>query len=224
MNLGQMIDTAIAQVIPLTSTDQLVNANREFVKSMINKAYHTVERRALWKFSQKEATINAVASTRVCANLPADLAIPLMVYSPKLECELQYHDERQKFWGVDSVPGTVQAYGLWQGDLRWYPLPKAAESFTLRYYATWADLSADSDVPIFPATWHDILTDYAAGHLARRLPPTGDRFLPHSKAQPWLDDFNIKLEQMLASDLVMDTWDKVPNYGFEDNVLALGDW
>ncbi len=95
MNFGELTETAIAQVISLTMTDQLVNVNEAFVGRMINKAYHKIERRALWKFSEAEATINAVAATRVCADTPSDMAVPLAVYSATTDNELAYHDERQ---------------------------------------------------------------------------------------------------------------------------------
>lgn len=223
MNYGEITDAALAQVISLGMTEQIVNANRAFVGAMVNKGYHIVERRTLWKFSEKEDTINAVAGTKVCADVPADLATTLAIWSSRMKCELPYHDESQRFFPEVS-DGLVQYYGLWADELRWYPTPTQAESFILRYYAKWTDLVADSDVPVIPETWHDLLIDHASGWLAMRLPPTGDRFLPASRAQPFLDTFNARLEEMANSDLVLKTWDEVPNYGYEEDVLGLGEW
>ncbi len=137
--------------------------------------------------------------------------------------ELAYHDERQRFWDQDAT-GAVEAYSLWSGELRFYPLPSKAESFTLRYYQKWSDLVDPTDTPVIPETWHDLLADFAAGQLALRLPPTGDRFLPYSKAEPYLASFAQGLEEMVNSDLVMKTWDNVPNYGFTEEVLSIGEW
>lgn len=223
MNFGELTETAIAQVVPLTAPDQLVNANEAFVKSMINRAYHKIEKRAMWKFSEAEATITATSGTRVCADVPADLGIPLAVYSNALKRELDYHDERQGFFDLETT-GQVCAYSLWQGEFRFFPLPNATETFILRYYRTWTDLIDPSDVPIIPDTFHGLLVDYASGKLALRLPPTGDRFLPYSKAQPYLEDFNVGLEEMANSDLVVKTWDSVPNYGFTEGVLQIQEW
>lgn len=223
MNFGEITDAAIAQVLSLSRSNQIIDANRTFVKAMINKGYHIIERRALWKFSEGEGDITAVANTRNCADLPSDFGIPLAVWSDRLKCEITYHDERQKFFQLDAT-GLVQYYGIWDDEFRWYPLPTQAEDFVLRYYAKWADLSADEDEPVIPATWHDLLIDHASGWLAMRLPPTGDRFLPGSRAEPFLASFEARLEEMANSDLVLKSWDAVPNYGYEDNVLGLGEW
>lgn len=223
MNLGQITDAAIAQVIGMTQTERLVNASPEFVKAMVNKGYHIIERSALWKFSEGESVINATAGDRTAADLPSDLGVPLMVYSNRLRNELPYHDDRQRFVNP-STTGPVSHYSLWGGELKFYPLPSANESFVLRYYKTWDDLSADADVPVIPATFHDLLIDYGSYHLALRIPPTGDRFLPNSAAQPYLDAFEANLSRMLASDLVVKTFDEVPNYGFIDEVLGNPEW
>lgn len=223
MNFGELTETAIAQVISLTQTDQLANVNEAFVKQMVNKAYHKIERRALWKFSERESSIHSAVGVRTCADAPSDLAIPVAVYSETLQGELAFHDERQRFWDLDAT-GIVEAYGLWKGEFRFFPLPTKVETFTLRYYKKWTDLVLDADVPIIPETWHDLLADFASGQLALRLPPTGDRFLPFSKAQPYLESFAAGVEEMANSDLVMPTWDKVPNYGFTEDVLSIGEW
>ncbi len=223
MNLGELKEAAIGQVVPMTATEELVNSNREFVRLMVNKAYHRIERRALWKFSEGEAEVSAVSGTKVCPDVPADMAIPLGIWSNKRKTNLVYHDERQRFLFRDDV-GPVECYGLWEDDLLWYPTPKENESFRLRYYKSWADLVDNSDEPIIPEVWQSLLIDFASGQLARRLPPAGDRFLPHSKAQPWIEDFEVSLEEMANSDLVMKTWDEVPNYEFQEEVLSLGEW
>lgn len=222
MNLGQIVDASIAQVVGVTQTDRLVNASPEFVKVMVNKGYHIIERTALWKFSEAEADITALAGIRACADVPADMGVPLGVYSPRLHAPLEFHDERQRFGSNGS--GHVTSYGLWGGELRFYPMPKENETLLLKYYKTWPDLILDADEPLIPATFHDLLVDYGSYHLALRLPPTGDRFLPNSAAQPYLDGFNANLLQMLSSDLVLPTFDEVPNYGFIENVLGQPEW
>lgn len=223
MNFGEIYGAAIAQVVSLTQTERLPNANEEFVKAMVNHGYHRVERAALWKFSEAEATISSVASTRAASGVPTNMAVPLMVRDVETDSDLEYHDERQKFLPLQDT-GIPYAYSMWQDELRLYPLPTGVRNYTLRYYKTWVDLVDDSDEPEIPETWHDLLVNYAAGKLAQRLPPTGDRFLPHSLAQPFLDTFEADLARMADSPLVMKTWDAVPNYGFEDEVLSIGEW
>ena len=223
MNFGEIVDASIAQVVGVTQTDRLVNASPAFVKAMINKGYHIIERAALWKFSEAEAEITSAVDTRVCADTPADLSVPLALYSNRLKTELGYHDDRQKF-AYEAASGLIMYYSMWAGQLKFYPLPTQVETFKLRYYKTWPDLVADGDLPIFPATFHDLLVDYGSYHLALRLPPTGDRFLPNSAAQPYIEAFQANLSDMLASDHVTKTFDTVPNYGFIDEVLGEQEW
>ena len=222
MNLGEITEAAIAQVVALRHTN-FVDVNEEFVRAMVNKGYHIIERAALWKFSEAEEDVTAQAGERVCADIPEDFALSVAAYSYKNKVELFYHDERQRFWDLNDS-GDVLAYGVWQGEVRWYPLPKREETIRLRYYAKWPDLVDDEDVPVIPETWHDLLLDYASGQLALRLPPEGDRFLPNSRAEPYMQSFEARLNEMMQSDLVMKTWDTVPNYAFQDNVLDLGEW
>lgn len=223
MNFGQIYQAATAQVVALTQSDRLINANVPFVKAMVNAGYHRIERTALWKFSEGEAQITCTANTRAATGVPADLSVPLMVHDDERDYPLDYHDERQKTLLLKAT-GHPEYYSMWKGELRFYPLPIATRSYTLRYYRSWSDLVDDTDVPILPETYHDLLINYGAGKLAQRLPPTGDRFLPHSQAEPYLIQFEQDLSMMLDSPLVMKTWDKVPNYGFEDEVLSIQEW
>lgn len=223
MNFQEIYETAIAEVVSLTQTERILNTNEEFVKRQVNRGYHKIEKRALWKFSEGEEEITVPSGSRNPLAIPSDLAVPLMVYSHKLNDEIAYHDERQRFYNPTAT-GTVEYYGIWDDEFRVYPLPRREETFTLRYYRYWTDLSLDGDVPVIPDTFHDLLIDHAAGKLAQRLPPTGDRFLPHSLAQPFLDSFHQGLELMADSDLAMKTWDAVPNYDFHENVLGLQEW
>jgi len=220
MNLQKIREAAIAQVVAPTQSEQLVNVNEKFVDLMVNKGYHQIERRALWKFSEAEAPISASAGTREAQGLPSDYGLPLMVWSDRMKAPLTFHDDRQRFFDLNAE-GEVTYYGVWERDIKFYPLPKRNETFLLRYYKTWPDLEQDNDEPIIPETWHDLLIDYASYWTALRLPPTGDRFLPNSRAEPYLQVFEARLEEMANSDLVMPTWDEVPNYGFQENVLSL---
>lgn len=223
MNFGQIYRAATAQVVSLTQVERLPNANEEFTKAMVNAAYHKVERAALWKFSEAEAEISSAVDTREATGVPVDFNVSVALWDNEAKCLLDFHDERQKFLDVTDT-GSPQYYAVWGGDVRFYPLPKKVQSYTLRYYKKWVDLSDDSDVPEIPETWHDLLINYAAGKLAQRLPPTGDRFLPHSLAQPFLDDFSLDLQRMLDSPLVLPSWDAIPNYGYQDEVLSLQEW
>lgn len=223
MQLGEIVETAIAQVVPMSKTNELADTNKNFVRSMVNKGYHIIERKALWKFSEAEEPITAVRGEIVCEDVPEDMGIPVLVWSHRMKRELLFHDDRQRVY-PNHNQGIVQSYSVWGDEFRFHPIPDTDEGFTLRYYKSWPDLVNDEDEPVFPETWHDLLVDHASGWLAMRLPATGERFLTASRAQPFLDTFNARLEEMANSDLVMTTWDSVPNYDYEEHVIGLGEW
>lgn len=222
MNFGEIYRAAIAQVVSLTQTERVININEPFAKAMVNAGYHKVERAALWKFSEAEEEITGLVGVKAASGVPVNLNVPLLIWDPVAKDHLEFHDERQKM--VDLGEGIPTHYGIWDKEIRLFPTPSTARTYLLRYYKKWVDMSDDSDTPEMPDTWHDLLVSYAAGRLAQRLPPTGDRFLPHSLAKPFLDSFELDLERMKDSPLVMPTWDNVPNYGFQDEVLTLGEW
>lgn len=226
MDLATLTELAIGKAVGPQRTDVAVDVSSVYVRALINEALHKVERAALWKFSEAETSLTLPAgSTSLPA--PADLAIPLMVRNDGDDLILQFHDERQRF----SDPGSAQNaapthYGIWNKELRFSPPPVSATPLTLRYYRSWVDLVADTDEPPFPATWHDILSDYAAARLILRLPPTGGRYLPSSAAEPLNEAWQAGLQAMLASPLVLPTGDVVESHAVTDAVEAFEgvDW
>lgn len=221
MNLQEMEQVAVAKVAGPSQASRLVDANPLFVRAMLNEAYHKIERAALWKFSEAQATLTIPAGSQVPTATPTDLAVPLMARNLDTRRDLVFHDERQRFHSADdptSGQGTVQEYGIYGGQLRFFPAAARATTVALRYYRTWADLVAPTDTPIFPDTWHDLLTEYAAAKIALRLPPVAGRYLPESAARPFQDGWEQGLYAMTQSDLVLPTWDAVANHALQESM------
>lgn len=208
MNLETMTDLAIAKVLGPSQVDRAVDVNAAVVEAFINEAYHKVERAALWKFS--EATVDYTLAAGATTSVPpVDMAIPLMVFNHETGLELEFYDERQKFLHASDFKGAVRRYSLWAGTFHYDPEPTTATDLTLRYYQSWADLALPADEPLFPDTWHDILSDYAAAKLSLRLQPVAGRYLPSSAAEPYELAWRSGLAAMLDSDLVLPTFDIV---------------
>lgn len=209
MNLQTLRELAIGKVLGPTAVERGVDVNRAVVNAFINEAYHKVERAALWKFSEAETVINLAAGAETAA-VPADLAVPLMARNDETDQELLFHDERQMFLPPGSgQPGQVEVYSVYANTFRFKPAPRAATTITLRYYKTWPDLVGDADEPIFPATWHDILSEYAASKLVLRLPTQGGKYLPASAAEPYKEAWQTGLLKMMESPLTLPTGDNV---------------
>lgn len=227
MNLLTLRNLAIGKVLgPSQASTQGLDVNEAFVDALVNEAYHKVERAALWRFSEAEATLN-LAIDATTAPPPADMAVPLMARNEETERELLYHDERQVFLPPSSNGHRhVETYSFWGGTLRFSPPPKVATTITLRYYMAWPDLVATTDEPIFPATWHDILSDYAASKLVLRLPTQGGKYLPSSAAQPYEDAWRTGLLKMLDSPLTLPSSDILESHQLTQSIyLGEGvDW
>lgn len=217
-----MVDVAIARVSGPSRAH--VDVSKPFVVMSINDALRRVERAALWKFSEAEATLEVEAGERepTVASMPTDMAVPLLAYNLTTKRELAFHDDRQRVADQD-LTGDVLAYSVWGSDLRVYPLPTRTNEILLRYYRSWPALVEDGDEPIFPETFHDMLTSYAAGQLILRLPPTEGKYLPQNAAEPHLATFQAQLVEMLSSDLVMPTFDRVSNHDHLE-MLTDGEW
>ena len=221
-NFSQLVETAIAKAVPIGSTPQGTSVNTAFVGAMVNEGYHKVERAALWKFSEAEATLTTTVGSRSVTGQPTDLGIILGLFNDYEEIPLEYLDKRQGFFDPDAE-GIITNYTYWADTIEVWPTPTRADSLTLRYYKTWPDLSG-TDVPLFPEQYHDLLTSYAAGQLILRLPPTGNRFLPDSKAQPYLAEFREGLASMLASPLTLTVADEIYAHDIHELVYHEKEW
>lgn len=215
MNFETLKQVAVAQAAGATQAERLVDAGEVFTGAQINVALHKVERAALWRFSEAETTLTVPAGSHTPTAPPTDLAVPLLAYNVSQDQPLLFHDERQERRRGDRE-GHVTEYGIWGGELRFYPAPRRDTEVELRYYRTWPDLVDPEDEPLFPETWHDLLADYATSRILLRLQPTAGKFLPSSAAEPFHQSFAVNLEAMTQSDLVMTTWDAVRNHAWEE--------
>lgn len=223
MDLATMRQVAPAKVLGGSQASRLMDVNDTLVDALLNEAYHKVERAALWKFSEAEVTLTVPKGQSVPTSPPTDISVPLMARNLDTRQDLGFHDERQRFHpseDPDGKTGRIREYGMWGGTLRFFPAASREETIALRYYKGWPDLVLDDDEPIFPATWHDLLTDYAAGKLALRLQPVAGKYLPESAARPYLDSWQQGLLAMTQSDLVLPTWDAVHNHALEESMWA----
>lgn len=221
MNLATLTELAVGQVLGPSQAERGVDVSTVYVRAQINVAMHKVERAALWKFSEASASLTVPAGSHAPSSQPTDLAVPLAARCANRGIELTFHDDRQRFHR-DELPqgrmGRIAEYGIWSGQLRFFPAPPAPETVELRYYRSWPDLVADSDVPPFPATWHDMLADYASARLALRIHPVHGRYVPESAARPFQEAWEGNLAAMLQSDLVLPSFDAVGNHSLLESM------
>jgi hypothetical protein len=147
------------------------------------------------------------------------MSLPLMARNLDTRRDLLFHDDRQRFNPEDdpaATTGRVNSYGIFQGELRFFPTASVDETIALRYYRTWPDLVDDTDEPIFPETFHDLLTSYAAAKLALRLQPVAGKYLPESAARPFQEEWEQGVYAMTQSSYALATWDAVPQHDLQE--------
>jgi len=226
VNGQELVDLTIAKLVPITAVDQAANVNNDFVLAAVNEAYHVIERSALWKWSEQETTFASAVGTSEYAEatVASDLITIQHIWDAEQQCDLTFLDERQAYHSHGkNVTGIPEAWSRWSGNIILHPTPSVVRTFTVRYYGSWTDLGVD-DSPVFPTSYHDILTDYAANVLALRLPPTGGRFLPGSRAEPHKMAFVEKLSQMVNDPRSGVTMDEIRNHDWDRYVSRSQDW
>ena len=221
MNLGEIIEVASAKYMSATHALKGVNFNRDFARTAVNLGYHRIERASLWTFSEAEETLTSVPNQRVPSGMPTDFGKALIVYGSREGRELVYHDDRQAVLDQD-VTGEPSHYSEWAGELRLWPTPTREREYLLRYYKTWPDLVQDSDTPVIPAAFHELLASYATRVLVLRTPPEGERFLPASAAEPFDIEWREGVQAMFQSPYTLKSLDRVPHHEFE-LMVAHGD-
>lgn len=215
MNLGEIVEVASAKYMSATHGLKGVNFNRAFAVTAVNLGYHRIERGSLWAFSEGEVdNLTSTVNQRELGGIPADLGKTLTLFDIDGGYELTYHDDRQSVRSLEER-GQPSYYSEWAGEVRLWPLPTRSRDYLLRYYKTWPDLTADVDVPILPAAFHELLASYAARVLVLRTPPEGERFLPSSAAEPFDIEWKEGLMSLLESPYTLKSLDRVPWHDFE---------
>lgn len=225
MNGQELVDLTIAKLVPITDPEQAANVNTPFVLAAVNEAYHTVERAMLWKYSEAEVDLTSVVGQQAYteAGLDPSMLTIQHIWDPSSREELMFLDERQRYHDFGESTGVPCSWSRWNGSILLFPTPSVVRTYKVRYYAQWNDLTLATE-PVFPSMYHDMLTDWAAATLALRMPPTGDRFLPNSRAQPYRETFSAKLDQMIRDPRTFVTQDEVVSHAWTDYVATGEHW
>jgi len=234
MNGQELVDLAIAKMTAMTDPEIIVNISTPFVLAGVNEGYRTVERAALWKFSEAEATLTTVVGQQdydEATDIATDLVNIQHIYDPESYLELEFLDERQQVFDYGQNTGIPEAYSRWSNRIRLFPTPSVVRDLTVRYYAQWDDLTLATE-PVFPAMYHDMLADFAAQHLALRMPVSQDlarevqsyRLLPAYRAKPFQDAFATKLNQMMNDPRATVSTDRIISHEWRDYVHYSQDW
>ena len=230
---GDLVDEVIARAVPNATPDDLVSVSRDFVLRALDDAHRRIERHAPWKFAEARAT-RSVSSGTPEIYAPPEAATILKVFNTTTGEELEYVDLRQnmRLWermnyrdGTGRVRsyGEPRWYGMWTNIIYLAPVPRRDMQLDLYFYRHFTPLDDEDAIPTLPSPHYDLLVDFAVGEVLLHLPPSGDRYLPQSVAEPYFERFAHSLEQLEASHSAKTTLDQVLWHHFVDEV-EMGEW
>jgi len=172
MNLAQL-RLHVRSLTGIASTDIISNAD---LNIFINEAYLEICRESDWPFLRAETTLNLTSGTASYA-IPAGVAENSIASFAVLSNDTNRRQlrPRSRYTTDDSmgplITGHPLEYSCWAGQVQVFPTPEANEIATIRYFAEPAELTTDTDTPIFEAKFHSLV---AYGASVRVLIREGD--------------------------------------------------
>lgn len=139
----------------------------------INSTIRRVEGYKRWPWQETESTaITLALAAKTLASVPADVlhvdAVRLQSGTDEYEPEFKPAQEVRRLLHLDRDNGTPRYWTKYAGSILIYPRADRAYTGTLDYVKDPADLSADGNSPLVPATYHDVIKWGSVAQLAYR--------------------------------------------------------
>jgi hypothetical protein len=134
-------------------------------KDYVNARYRQVIASAPdWPSKELRSSALSIAAGVRSVDLPTDGWRVISVWDSTNQVKLDALDGTSSavaVWPSGDETGQSTHYRVFSNAIQVYPLPEAAINLRVEYEGKPADLSADSDVPWFPAQYHDLLVEGA---------------------------------------------------------------
>lgn len=172
MNLG-LLRTAVYDQTGLDANDGLVTP--AVVTSRLNRAIHAYEAEGTFPWLQQSEIITTVAGTDTYT--PGATAPAGVTWLRTSEIRDANQDSNVLNWQSPTelddkwnltMQGFPKDFTIYQDRIILRPIPDAAYTLLHRFEQTEIDLVADSDTPILPAMYHEVLIEYASYLCFRR--------------------------------------------------------
>lgn len=172
MTAAEMVDQTMTR-LGVTDEDSRLRA---MYLAQLNAEYRTIFCMQPWRWREALATIALTASSEWLA-LPADFGIMKYVKLASNGTPLPVADMDAKAMNRGDVRyrarSTPESYYIVAGQMITDPLPAGADTLDIVYFKGWTEsgagytkLIADTDEPIFPNEFHQILPERAIAKLA----------------------------------------------------------
>lgn len=187
-------------------------ADRAYVKAMINQADRDLHARFRWPWRESTASVTATLNTPTTVIPSASTVESVRFLRPAFTQILGYepvfvpaeladpnHFIRKNYTYAPGLPtGLPKRYSIWNDTFFWDPIPDGAYAYTMFFYlAATVEMSADADVPIVPLRYTDYLVQRALQYMAQR-----DRNMP--SAQYWQSLADARVRQMQVDTSIRD--------------------
>lgn len=150
--------------------------------ALVNAALHSIETRNDWAWLEAVetiATINATDTYTPAATWLRTISVTIPGREPL---------QRKTIEELDMLLGTTgdpRFYGIFAEKIVLRPVPTSALNMTHRYVKYEADLSANGDTPLMPASYHHAIVSFAAYLGFRRSNQLADAGAAQAEYQQW---------------------------------------
>jgi hypothetical protein len=189
MNLGTMRTEVMARGYDFLSSTR--------VNQFLNWSYKEICRYMPWPFLETSATGASPLTI-------TDLGSVLSVVGSLSDVPLQAVDRRQVLISDDDLndTGTPEIFWLENNTLNVWP-GSSTDTVTVQYIKSPPDLSADSDVPVIPADYHELIVDGAV----LRAQKDNDNYDSYQVSrQVWQSELDLMVQAIMGRDLSGPSW------------------
>lgn len=134
-------------------------------KGYLNDAYQDVQAACpFWPWAETKSTsLSAAVNTRTVA-LPTNVVRVLSILNATDDIVMTQIDGNATHLLVDPTEeavGSPRRFRVFGANIEVYPLAEVTTALTVEYMLAGAELTADDDVPAFPAQFHRVLVEGA---------------------------------------------------------------
>jgi hypothetical protein len=146
-----------------------------FIKTWINMAYQDIATRKRWSWTeaiqdvltapgQETTPFSALSETPAFFGRLKPSTTGL--YVPEYQDNMAFEENFTKHPTIQT--GQPTRYTIWSGLLRWFPIPDDVYQYQMQYWAIPFELVNNSDYPLIPPQYRNVLVVGALMHAADR--------------------------------------------------------
>jgi len=160
----QQVGLAFSDLVERVKTFGYGDEDEVFIKTWLNMAYQDVATRKRWAWT--EATEDVVTAVGVETTAFSALSETPAFFGrlkpttsgliiPDYQDNMDFEDNHTRH--VTIAQGMPTSYTIWNGLIRWYPIPNDVYTYQLQYWAIPFELVNDTDYPLVPPQYRNVL-------------------------------------------------------------------